>query len=94
MSTLQVGRALTVKINLRQAILEPFQTQDIRKNIVNIGDNLQLKCVPPRSIPQASVFWAIIDEGARWTPIVMSDRVTQDPIGNLNFVNIVPVKPA
>jgi hypothetical protein len=25
----------------------------------------------------------------RFTPIDLSDRVTQDPIGNLNFVNII-----
>lgn len=85
-----VGTALTVKIDLRQAILEPFQTQGTKRNTPNIGDSLQLKCTPPKSFPQATVFWATISEGMRFTPIDLSDRVTQDPIGNLNFVNIVP----
>jgi len=83
------GTALTVKINLRQAILEPFQTSGIRRQYPNIGDSLQLKCTPPRSFPQANVFWATISSDMRFTPIDLSDRVTQDPIGNLNFVNVV-----
>lgn len=84
-----VGKALTVKINLRQAVLQPFQTTGIKYNNPSLGMALVLRCIPPTSYPKAEVFWATIAEGMRFTPIDLSDRVTQDPEGNLNFVNIV-----
>lgn len=62
-------------------MLQPFQTAGIKYNYPNLGMALTLRCIPPTSYPKAEVFWATIAEGMRFTPIDLSDRVTQDPEG-------------
>jgi len=85
-----VGTALSVFTNLRQGILEPFPTNNPKVNYPTLGSSLTLRCIPPRSFPKANVFWVLITNDNRFMPIDYSDRVTQDPIGNLQFVNILP----
>lgn len=84
-----VGTALTVKIDLRKAILEPFVGQGTRYHQPILGHSLTLRCVPPRSFPKAEHFWATIAEGDGFTPIDLTDRVTMDPEGNLHFAHII-----
>lgn len=85
----QVGTAITVKINLRQAYLEPFITTSTINHRPRLGASLTLRCIPPKSFPKADVFWATIVAGQTFTPIDLTDRLTMDPEGNLHIVHVM-----
>ena len=85
----QVGIALTVKIDLRMAILEAFPAASTSYIYPILGHDATLRCIPPRSYPPADIFWATIADGEGLIPIDLDDRVTMDPEGNLHFVNVI-----
>jgi len=84
-----VGVAVTIKIDLRVAILEPFPSSSPRMYDPLLGAPLTLACVKPRSFPAPDVFWSVLVENQRYTPVSLSDRISIDPEGNLHFANVI-----
>merc|ERR1719334_926061 len=57
--TNKFGTAMSNTIYLRMGILEKFPNKPIRYEVVARKRSLTLTCNPPRSLPQAHVFWTV-----------------------------------
>lgn len=54
---------------------------NLRINTPEIGNQLMLECLPPRSFPNPRVYWTLQTSESPSVKIDYTDRVSQDPIG-------------
>ncbi|XP_055958348.1 neuroglian isoform X2 [Patella vulgata] len=92
------GISLSVKVNVRQARIEPFRTREPELLRPLLSHALKLVCVPPLSVPPAKISW-IIDKGlddedqdsndqGAFNSVNLDDRITMDFSGNLYITNV------
>ena len=72
------GRSATVKINMREAKLDPFPISAEIVHNAQLGKELTLGCVPPDSVPQPSVIWIVDQRLGGFSVINYDARVTMD----------------
>jgi len=80
------GTAVSVKVSLKQAVLELFVSKDVVYHRPVVGRSLVLRCNPPNSYPRAVVYWG--ESTKKLRPIETNDRISLDYNGNLYFANI------
>lgn len=83
------GRSTTVKVNMREAKLDPFP---ITAEIVHrpaLGKHLTLECVPPDSVPPPDVVWIVDQQLGGFTVVNYDARVTMDREYRLRFANVI-----
>ncbi|GFS23806.1 neural cell adhesion molecule L1-like protein [Elysia marginata] len=83
------GRSATVKINMREARLDPFPISDEVTHRPELGKSLTLTCVPPDSIPQPQVVWIVDQRLGGFSVINYDARVTMDREYRLRFANVI-----
>ena len=72
------GRSATVKINMREAKLDPFPISPLITHRPALGSHLTLNCVPPDSVPQPDVVWTVDQRLGGFMVINYNARVTMD----------------
>lgn len=72
------GTSASKKINLRQAKLEDFAYADPVRYYPRLGEPFTLPCVPPESVPPASVFWINKLDNGGIDVFNYDDRVSMD----------------
>lgn len=83
------GVAVTIKVDLRIAVLDSFTSVTTRRHTPALGTALTLHCDRPTSFPNPEVFWAVLVNRESYLPVSLSDRVSMDPEGHLYFANVL-----
>ncbi|CAL1541881.1 unnamed protein product [Lymnaea stagnalis] len=82
------GTSASKKVNLRQAKLEDFTPSAPQYRTAQLGRAFTLDCVPPESVPPASVFWITKTSAGGIDVVNYDDRVSMDREYRLRFTNI------
>ncbi len=61
-------------------VLEQFYPAPPRQHYPELGSPLTLRCIPPRSIPEALIIWVTF-ESDEFIPVEITDRISIDPHG-------------
>ncbi|XP_077986502.1 neuronal cell adhesion molecule-like [Glandiceps talaboti] len=79
------GTALSSKIDLRVSFLDRFALDSAGAFNFRVQQGAKLPCLPPPGVPEPRVFWSKkLPESLQ-----LSERVAEDPLGNLIFSNVV-----
>ncbi|KAK6994219.1 neuroglian-like isoform X4 [Biomphalaria glabrata] len=82
------GRSASKKVNLRQAKLASFAFARHTYHTPSLGRPYTLPCVPPESVPPASVFWITKTAQGGYNVVNYDSRVSMDREYRLRITNV------